>query len=103
MCGERRGENGLDNASTSHPRSVVENSMKGEGKKLSQQQIGHPLTRKIECVRWIPGKVQSGGGGGENRPSYLRYGAKIPWQKLELWSPEKIMGERLCATVKMAP
>jgi hypothetical protein len=32
-CAERTGENDLDEASTSHPRLVVENSMKGEAEK----------------------------------------------------------------------
>ena len=45
------------------PSPVVENSMKGEGEKLSQQQIGHTPTREIKRVRWIPEAVQSSGGG----------------------------------------
>ena len=45
------------------PSPVVENSMKGEGEKLSQQRIGHTPTREIERVRWIPGAVRSSGGG----------------------------------------
>jgi hypothetical protein len=78
--GGRRGESGLDEASKLHPRPVVENSMKGEGGKLSQRRIEHPRMREIKRVRRIPGAVRSGGGGGENRPSY--YGAKIQRRKL---------------------
>ena len=33
--------------------------------------------------------------GEENRPSYLHYGAKILWRKLEFWSPEKMHERRV--------
>ncbi len=54
MCGERRGEIGLDEASMLHPQPVVENSMTGEGGKLSQRQIRHTLMRGIEAFCSTP-------------------------------------------------
>jgi hypothetical protein len=50
MCGKRMGENSLDEESKSHPRPMVENSMKGGAEKMSKRQIGHPPTCKIKRV-----------------------------------------------------
>ena len=101
-CAERTGENDLDEASTSHPRLVVENSMKGEAEKMSKRWIGHPPTRKIKRVWWMPRAVQSGcGGGGESAilPAQRcqNLAAEIGILNFGLW---KKIHEGLCAAVK---